>query len=380
MRPANTVYHRTAKPVENSRSPRSAVSLHGHTLHSREGMLFIPRVASRIPLLKLAIDIAARLRGSGNMDGVDWSRLFWTPPLTPRQALDLERRQIEHLGLRPMVSLTDHDDISAPVHLRALSDPALHVPISVEWTFPFRDTFFHLGIHNLPAASARGMWEIMERSTKSGGAAERAGILAAIRDTAGTLIVLNHPCWDEKGIGRERHFAALTEFVRRHGHCIDALEWNGFRPHDENREAACCAERWGFPTVSGGDRHGLEPNSCLNLTDAASFEEFAAGIRHERCSEVLLLPHHFQPHTLRVIHHLWEILRDDPDHGLGWTRWDERVFFRDKTGTDRPLRYFWGDRTPVLAWTFVRMVQLFGHGPVRNAVRAALSAGHEVRS
>jgi len=52
-------------------------------------------------------------------------------------------RQIANLGLRPLVSLTDHDNIDAGL---ALEDE----PISVEWTVPYERSIVHLGIHNLP--------------------------------------------------------------------------------------------------------------------------------------------------------------------------------------------------------------------------------------
>lgn len=132
-----------------------------------------------------------------------------------------------------------------------------------------------------------------------------------------------------------------------------------------------------MPVVSGGDRHGLEANCCLNLTDARTFSEFAAEIRRERVSRILLMPHYRQRHTLRVIHHLWEILRDDPDHGLGWNRWDDRIFYRNDAGVELSLRQIWKGHPPRLASVFVGLVKLMGHGPVRSAVRAALSLEQE---
>ena len=53
------------------------------------------------------------------------------------------------LGLAPPVSLTDHDGIEAPITLRIL-DTFRDLPVSVEWTVPFKETFFHLGVHDLP--------------------------------------------------------------------------------------------------------------------------------------------------------------------------------------------------------------------------------------
>jgi len=85
---------------------------------------------------------------------VDFSRAYWTPPLSPKLAYETERDQIENtLGLRAMVSLTDHDNIEAPVWLRSRCDS--NTPISLEWSVPFAGTIFHLGVHNLPSGQAQ---------------------------------------------------------------------------------------------------------------------------------------------------------------------------------------------------------------------------------
>ena len=66
--------------------------------------------------------------------------MWWTPPLTPRQAFDLEARQIdERLGLQPIVSISDNDSIAAPM-LPQVLDRWSSVTVSVEWTVPFRNT------------------------------------------------------------------------------------------------------------------------------------------------------------------------------------------------------------------------------------------------
>lgn len=358
----------------------TAVSLHGHTLHSREGMQFIPRVATALPLLRLAIDLAARRRGCEGMHGVDWSRIYWTPPVTAKQALELEENQIRSLGLRPLVSLTDHDEIAGPVHLSTLPQWAGRVPVSVEWTYPFRETFFHIGVHGLPPDFAQRLWSNMSAAAQSGDEARLSEALAGLRACEETLVVLNHPCWDEKGIGQVRHRATLDAFLALHRGHLDALEYNGLRPPHENSATLECAAQLDIPVVSGGDRHGHEPNSCLNLTDAVSFADFARELKQSRRSTMLLLPHQSQRHALRLIHHLWEILRDDPDHGLGWRRWDDRIFYRDKAGEERSLRDHWGDRPPTLARVFVGLVHLMGHEPVRQFVRSALSARQGIAS
>ena len=80
---------------------------------------------------------------------------YWTPPLTPKLAYETEREQIENiLGMMSLVSLTDHDNIDAPILLQTMSGDA-RTPVSVEWSVPFGGTVFHLGVHNLPMAEPR---------------------------------------------------------------------------------------------------------------------------------------------------------------------------------------------------------------------------------
>src|SRR5579863_1499917 len=86
----------------------TGVCLHGHTLHSEECLSFLPRYLRSVPGIAQMVD-----RYESPRYGVDFARAHWTPPLTPASALWLERKQIERLGLRPLVSLTDHDNINA---------------------------------------------------------------------------------------------------------------------------------------------------------------------------------------------------------------------------------------------------------------------------
>ncbi len=132
----------------------TGVSLHSHTNQSRETLDFIAELSTDWgvlqPIMRWAEQRSQRLSGIHP----DYARSYWTPPLTPRLAFDLERNQIENkLQIPALVSLTDHDDINAPLLLRSVSS-ARHIPVSVEWTVPFHETAFHLGIHNLPSASA----------------------------------------------------------------------------------------------------------------------------------------------------------------------------------------------------------------------------------
>src|SRR5271157_4324975 len=109
----------------------TGVCLHGHTMHSEECLDFLPRYLHRVPGISQIVGRYQR----GPLPAVDFSRAYWTPPLTPVSALRLERKQIANLGLRPLVSLTDHDNIDAGMGLQAAGGQG--EPISVEWTVPY---------------------------------------------------------------------------------------------------------------------------------------------------------------------------------------------------------------------------------------------------
>ena len=108
-----------------------------------------------------------------------------------------------------------------------------------------------------------------------------------LNSCAETLVVLNHPLWDEKGIGAEEHRRALGELIERHGSHIHAFEINGLRCWQENGETAALGRARNVPVVSGGDRHGREPNAILNLSAAESFADFVHEVRYERKSHVV---------------------------------------------------------------------------------------------
>ena len=135
----------------------SGVSLHSHTNRSKETLDFIVKLANEYRCFKgILAREEKRCRQNHRLE-VNYNASYWTPPLTPRLAFDLESRQIaESLQVQPLVSITDHDNIQAPMLLRTVAS-ARHIPVSVEWTTPFgKDQAFHLGIHNLPSASALG--------------------------------------------------------------------------------------------------------------------------------------------------------------------------------------------------------------------------------
>ena len=132
---------------------RGAVSLHSHTSCSKETFGVLPYLCSKAPGLTAArIRYERKFRESYG-HAINYGNGWWTPPLTPFQAWSLETAQIgDTLGLGPLVSLTDHDNIDAAKRLRLLEETR-EAPISVEWTVPL-ETELHVGVHNLPPGMA----------------------------------------------------------------------------------------------------------------------------------------------------------------------------------------------------------------------------------
>lgn len=355
---------------------RTGVSLHSHTLHSRESLDFIYHAASRAPLLAAAIRQGAAAYQKRHGEALDLARGWWTPPLGAHDAWLLEKSQIETLDRNAIVSLTDHDNIDAPLSLRVL-DECRGAPISVEWTVPFGPTFFHLGVHNLPPAGAREFWAAMERYRQSAEETKLSELLTALASTPEVLIVFNHPLWDERGIGQAAHRKFAVEFLRRFGPSLHALELNGLRPWSENRGVIALARDQHKPVISGGDRHAIEPNALLNLTNAETCGEFAQEIR-EGSSNVLVLRHYREPYALRIFHNMVDILRSYERHANGWTRWSDRVFYLCRDGQARPLTELFGNGTPGAVNLFVRAMQFAAEPRVQRLLRGAFANPEEV--
>jgi hypothetical protein len=284
----------------------------------------------------------------------------------------LERDQIEgRLGLAALVSLTDHDNVQASTRLQ-LFGGAGRVPVSLEWTVPLGVSFVHLGVHNLPRASAQAwVWQLHAYTRRPSPELLRQ-LLEALNESQGTLVVLNHPLWDEPEVGAGVHQAMVRDFLRQHGQWIHALELNGLRPWTEHHAVLQLAEASGHVVISGGDRHGSAPNTVLNLTNAVSFDEFTAEIRGDRVSHILLTPQFRGPHVLRWIECLLDDVRDYPDLA-GRRHWSDRAFYRREDGSTSPLSTCWGAHTPAAEKCFVAIMRLSQSRPLRSALRAVLA-------
>jgi hypothetical protein len=363
----------------------AGVSLHSHTNQSKETLDFIAELSTEWGFLQPIMRWceARCLKTSGIRP--DYARSYWTPPLTPRLAFDLERTQIEEkLQLPAMVSLTDHDDINAPMLLRSLS-AARQIPVSVEWTVPFGATSFHLGIHNLPSATGAQWMARMEAFTAIP-VAERhpkmlTGMLAELDEIPGVLIVFNHPLWDLYRIGMERHRFLVNDFLAVNGQFCHAVELNGLRHWNENREVHILAEKWNQLLISGGDRHGVEPNANVNLTRAASFTEFVHEVRRDRQSHVLFMPQYAEPWKHRILNSTLDAIRDYPEFPDGSKRWDERVYHPDAEGSMRTLADLWNaGRAPAYLGALLSAVRMMGSAPVSSGLRLAWNDASAMRT
>jgi hypothetical protein len=288
------------------------------------------------------------------------------------------------LQLPGLVSITDHDDINAPMLLRSVPS-SRHIPVSVEWTVPFGAGAFHLGIHNLPSATGAEWMDRLREFTAIPVATREPGllkeILAELDEIPGVLTVFNHPIWDLYRIGKEKHEVLVNEFLARYGQYVHALELNGLRNWKENREAATLAGKWNQLVISGGDRHGVEPNANVNLTRAESFTEFVHEVRRERQSHVLFMPQYAEPWKHRILQSTLDAIRDYPHFPEGTRRWDQRVYHPDSKGVIQPLSELWSNgRAPRFIQSILWGVKMMGAAPVSGGLRMAWNEAGEMRT
>jgi len=362
--PENTIRFawRESRPAEGF---ETGVSLHGHTMHSVECLDFLPRHLHMAPGISQIVSYYERVRG------VDFARAWWTPPLSPASALDLEREQIAKLGLRPLVSITDHDDIQAGQALGITADPS-DTPLSVEWTVPYERTILHLGIHNIPRGVGRTWMEVMSQHTARPDASALPGLLEEFSRVPDVLIVLNHPFWLEEGILESDHRPALERAIRECAAWFDAIELNGTRPWKENSRAIELARSLERPLISGGDRHCCEPSACINLTSARTFSEFVSEI-HSGVSSILFQPQYREPMAQRVLEAARDILRTYPEYP-GRERWSDRIFYRGEDGVARTVAQICKGREPRIVSTGVAAVHFIAGAGLRPALRMLFAA------
>jgi hypothetical protein len=343
----------------------TAVSLHAHTHYSSEAMVCIPRYLDRIPVVASLFHLEMRRYRERNGKAADFSKGWWHPPATPETVLLSEARQItDALGLRPLVSITDHDSIAAPLALRPERPDT---PISFEWTVPYEEGFFHVGVHNLDPTTARDRFVRLLAHTQAPDTTRAADLFDEINADPATLVVLNHPLWDLAGVGQARHKTLLRRFLIEHGAWIHALEVNGYRLWRENAAVGALAKNLSLPLISGGDRHGYTPNSLLNLTSAATFADFASEIRVDRASDVAVMPQYRDPLVRRKLAVAADVMRENPDNPPGRQHWFDRISYQDGNSVVA-LSAQWPTGGPLWVRTSIGAFQFLASPPLLSAL------------
>ncbi len=360
-----------AQGEELSGEAWTGISLHCHTLHSKEILDFVPYYAERIPLVSYLW--RRELRRSIKMYGrpPEFKTGHWTPPLTGHQVFEMESASMESLGLDSIVSITDHDSINANLELQE-SIAEHFAPISMEWTVPFGEGFFHVGVHNLPADRATDITKQLLDYTYAKGKPNDARlheIFAMLNDCEDVLIVLNHPIWDIEMIGQHRHERLLDRFLAAHAKWIHAIEVNGFRAWYENEVAIELADRLGIPIVSGGDRHCLHSNTMINVSNARTFTEFVSEVRVDGYSRIVVTPEYNQPLPARQVSSIAQILGNFQHFPEGRRLWSDRVYFDANDGLGlRTLTEHWNGHQPLWSSAALGILALVAHPMMRPVI------------
>ncbi len=329
MRFKQTNLHVLRESDDLSDRAKTGVSLHCHTENSREMLDFLPHYANKLPVISYFYNREEKKYIEREGKRFDFSKGFWSPPMTAPEVFAIESSQINAAGLEAIVSLTDHDSIEANLKVNEGVKNS-SAPLSLEWTVPFEYGFFHLGVHNLPKGQAVELTATLldySFNPESQNNERLTELLVMLNEIPEVLIVFNHPIWDIELVGKERHEILLKNFLRIHGQWIHALEINGFRSWSENKKVIGLAESLGYPLVTGGDRHGCKPNTVINLTDGSTFGEFVEEIRVDKHSEVVLMPEYLYPLHSRQLQSFSEILKHYPEFPEGRKLWFDRVQF-----------------------------------------------------
>jgi hypothetical protein len=351
---------------------RSGVSLHGHTKHSLERLGFLGRFLREHRILRHWIAQQAQRCEQESGIRLDFDRSYWTPPLTAQLAYVLETRQIESIGLCPMVSLSDHDNIEASTLLRQVAETG-DIPISVEWTVPFGKAEFHVGVHNMPGAIAHDLMSTLAECTAQADEQHTTELISELQLIPSLLLVFNHPVWNFNGIAQDVFDFELDRFLQCSCRGFHAFELNGMRSHRENHRVIQLAAKWNQVLVSGGDRHACEPNALLNLTNATEFPEFIDEIRNKRQSTVLVMPQYNEPLTWRFFRGFSDVIREYPGHPQGERKWDQRTFHPDLAGNMAPLSELWPNGAPGFLRKILALSLMASRLPIDWAMQRLMS-------
>ncbi len=358
-----TAIHILDDSAKLSEHGKVGVSLHCHSMYSKEMLDFLPHYAERMPIISSFYKQEKKRYLDREGAGIDFTTAFWSPPMTPQAVYESERKQFADAGMGSMISITDHDEIGGAFEI--VDNGKTEIPVSLEWTVPFEIGFFHLGVHNLPRERASEITKELLAYTDDpkGNSVESLNVLLEmLHELPGVLIVFNHPIWDIELIGTEAHMLLLERFLAKHGRWIHALEVNGFRSWSENQAVLELAASLDMPVVSGGDRHGCRANTVVNVTDASEFAEFVAEVRNDRRSQIAILPEYKLPLPSKQMRSFSEILGRYPEFPVERQRWFDRVHFDigDGKGIVPLSAHGWKQGGPVWLRLAIKTLGLMG--------------------
>ena len=106
-----------------------------------------------------------------------------------------------------------------------------------------------------------------------------------------------------------------------------------------------------------------------------SFEEFVREVREQKRSEILLMPHFFEPLQLRLVENAWHTLADAPGE-FGRRHWMTRVFIEEQ-GVTKALSQFMGTRFHRVIDRFRWVVCLAANPMLRPALKLPFLGNEE---
>src|ERR1700729_2999253 len=78
---------------------RTGISLQSHTNQSSETLDFLANFGNQFPVMRPLLSRMERRAEQIHGVRINYAASYWTPPMTPKLAFELETKQIEKLGL-----------------------------------------------------------------------------------------------------------------------------------------------------------------------------------------------------------------------------------------------------------------------------------------
>ena len=287
-------YRRLSRESLVREYPLAAV-LHTHSYHSEEDLAPLNDVMA-LPVLRRFNGIFRRVFKTKAKEALDYSNLYYCPPISPREVYELELASARELGFEEiLMAVTDHDKIAGCLELldeRPDLEPL--TTVGEELSVPYEGDEFHLGVFGIRRDGAEQLHARLQELAGRGALDD----LFELLDERGCLVVLNHPLYNMRRAGN--HLILLRRLLGRYGWAIHALEFNGLRRPEENDAVVALARQFGKPVVGGGDRHSPIPSVVLAAArEAATFDDYLEEVKRGG-GVTVCKPDYFQPHAWKM--------------------------------------------------------------------------------